>query len=346
MHKIIKEDIMKILGENIPWNILDDTSVLVTGASGVIGTYIVYTLMERNRLGGNVKVNALCRNREGAEEKFKEYMNDKKFNLIIQDVCDLVDDNYRSEFIIHAASPANPYICEANPYEVIRTNVIACDNLIRKSISWKSKQFILLSSSAVYGYVSPVDGVEENYRSIIDFTDYKSVYALSKQMCEMMINSQKSNECTFKSIRPFVVYGPGEKISHRKCVTDFVGNCVRQENIVLKSEGKAIRSYIYISDAISAVFYVMLKGEAGAYNVSSDKSVYSINEIADVFSKEGGVKKIYSIDTKTTYLQNTTSVMVGKNEKIKSLGWKENVSFQEGVHRMVKWAKDGDFLDC
>lgn len=347
MHEIIKEDIERIISEDLPWNMLEGQSILVTGASGVLGTYIVYTLMRLNEGGKNIRVNALCRNRACAEVKFGEYLNNKNFNLLIQDVCDPIDDDYRSDFIIHAASPANPYICENDPYEVIRTNVFACDNLIKKSKIWNSKQFLLLSSSAVYGYKSPMEGISETYRGELNFTDCKSAYALSKQMCEMMIASkQNESDCIYKSVRPFVIYGPGEKVSHKKCLTDFTGNCVKNERIVLKSPGKAIRSYIYIADAICALFYVVMKGEGGAYNISSEENVYSINEVADFFCHEGKVEKFYDIDMETEYLQNTTSIMVGKNEKIKLLGWKEHISFQEGIHRMVEWANNGEFFDC
>lgn len=347
MHYIIEKDISRILEEDLPWEKLRDSSVLITGSSGILGSYIVYTLIELNkRLGLNIMINALCRSGEKAKKRFFDYLQEDNFNIFYQDVCDEINDRYKSDIIIHAASPANPRICSMHPYEVIRANVLACNNLIEKCKSWGTKEFCFFSSSAVYGHSSPLEGITEEYRGNIDFTNCKDVYSLAKQMCEMMmISAEKECECTMKAVRPFVVYGPGESYSHKKCLTDFMKNCILNENIIIKSNGEAIRSYIYICDAVRAFFYVLLKGERGAYNIASGSSVYNIKEVADIFSKIRGVKLEYKKDNVTPYLQTSTNVMVGKTEKLNRLGWREEVSFEEGIKRTLKWAEEGEFLN-
>ena len=347
MHYIIESDILRILEDDLPWGKLKDSNILITGSNGVLASYIVYVLVGANRrFKLNATINALCRSKNKAERRFADYLLENNFNIFYQDVCDDIDDRYKSDIIIHAASPANPRICSIHPYDVIRANVLASNNLIEKCKKWGTKEFCFFSSSAVYGYSSPLQGITEEYRGYIDFTNCKDVYALSKQMCEMMmISAERECECMMKTIRPFVVYGPGESYSHKKCLTDFMKNCISDENIIIKSSGEAVRSYVYISDAVRAFFYILLKGDKGAYNIASESSVYNIREVADIFSKISGAKLEYKMDNVTSYIQTQTNVMVGKTEKLNRLGWREKISFEEGIKRTLQWAAEGEFLD-
>lgn len=341
MQKIIREDIELICKEELPWHKLKNQHILVTGACGFLGTYIVLSLMECNRrYKTDITVNALCRNREKANIKFEEYLDNDCLRLIFQDVCDDIEDRYKSDIIIHAASPANPYVIQQQPYDVVKANVIGYSRLLEKALQWGTKEIVLCSSSAVYGYCSPDNGADENYREAIDFTDHKDVYCLSKQMCEMMtVCFKKTHVMEIKAIRPFVVYGPGEDLSNKKAMTDFLNDCLYEKNIVLKSKGDAVRSYIYIRDAIRAFYYILLKGNDGAYNISSENNVYSIVQVAQLFcecSKDITVNYIYENEE---YLNNRTKIMIGKNDKLKELGWSEKVDLKEGIERTIMWGK-------
>lgn len=342
MQKIIKEDIEKICGENLPWSDLKNKKILITGANGFLGSYIVFSLIECNvKYKTNITIFALCRNKEKAFEKFKDYWNDRNLHFIFQDVCEDIDDKYRSDIIIHAASPANPYVVLQEPYKVIEANVIAYDHLIKKAKAWNTRNILLFSSSAVYGYSSPISGADENFRDSIDFTNYKDVYCLSKQMCEMMtICLKKECDINIKVIRPFVVYGPGDDLTHKKAMIDFLKNCLLNENIILKSKGDAVRSYIYVRDAIRAVFYIILKGNSDVYNIASENNVYSIKQVAELFCECSGNIKVEYQNDKSEYLITRTNMMAGRCEKLRSLGWTDEIQLKEGILRTIRWGKD------
>lgn len=348
MNSIISKDIQNICQEALPWEKLKNKKILVTGASGFLASYMIYTLLEQNEsLNLGMTVYAFCRNPNKAMTVFREYINQTALHIVCQDICQPIDDQYKSDIIIHAASPSTPYIVNQAPYSVIEANTLGCDLLLKKSQSWKCEHFFLFSSSAVYGYRTPRDGAAEDYRSAIDFADSKDVYYLSKQMAEMMVESLRASMeyCSINIVRPFVVFGPGECYSHRKCMTDFLKNAVLHEDIILKSTGEAVRSYIYISDAVRAFFTILLKGKGEAYNVAGENSVCSIKELADIFcSVRSGIKVVSNIE-KQQYLNNRSSYIVGKNDKIKELGWMEHTSLKEGIQRMIEWAVDSEFLD-
>lgn len=342
MQKIIREDIERICEEKLPWHTLRNKRILVTGASGFLGTYIVLSLMECNRrYNTDIMVHALCRSKEKAYEKFKEFWDNSHLQFIFQDVCEDIDDKHKSDLIIHAASPANPYIIQKQPYDVVKANVFGYSRLLEKAREWSTKELILFSSSAVYGYSAPQSGVDEDYREPIDFTQVKDVYCLSKQMCEMMtVCFEKTGDVEVKVLRPFVVYGPGDDLTNKKAMTDFLNDCLAGRSIVLKSKGDAIRSYIYIGDAIRAFYYILLKGHRGAYNISSEKNVYSIREVVRFFCECSGDIEIEYLIGNEDYLNNRTQIMIGKNNKIRELGWSEMISLKEGIARTINWGKE------
>lgn len=341
MCEIDRKDIDLIIQDDLPWNKLNRKKILITGANGFLGTYIVLSLLACNeKYGTKISIYALCRNKEKAIKKFDKYINDENLILLIQDVNHEINDSYKCDFIIHAASPANPYIIQEHPYDVVKANVIAYSKLLEKAKKWGTQEIILFSSSAVYGYSTPVDGVNENYREKIDFTDYKDVYCLSKQMSEMMsVCFEKEYKITIKTLRPFVVYGPGDDLSSKKGLIDFLNDCIRDRNIVLKSKGETVRSYIYISDVIRAFFYILLKGDNGVYNIASEKNILSIKQIAEMISNCNAKVAIeYQIENKE-YLKNKSKIMIGKSDKLRELGWSEKVDIREGLFKTYIWAR-------
>lgn len=347
IHPIIEEDIDNICAETLPWEKLQGKTVLVTGASGFLATYLIYTLLKLNeKYDFDIKINALCRNEKKAEQKFGAAIKNGALKMLYQDVCSEIEDTYKSDIVIHAASPSTPYIVQKHPYQVFQANVLAYDKLLKKCQEWHTSDVLLFSSSAVYGYSTPLSGVSEDYREKIDFTNYKDVYCLSKQMLEMMTESIRNEmDCNFHIVRPFVVYGPGEVFSHKKCMTDFMKNCICEEDIVMKSSGDAMRSYIYIRDAIKAIFYILLKGDQKAYNIASEKNVCSIKELAELFCKINGNICVKHENAAEEYLQTRSQAIAGKNDRLKELGWKEETSLEEGLKRTVQWAKESNFLN-
>lgn len=342
MHRIIEEDIRNICKEPLPWEELKKKKILVTGASGFLASYIVYTLMKCNFYYHlDMSLYVLCRNIKKAREKFQKYLDNRQLILLLQDVREDIPCNLKFDIIIHAASPANRFMCEMRPWEVVETNVLAYNKLF-KNLNGNSK-LLFISSSAVYGSNTPFE-VDETYRTAIDFASYKNVYALSKQMCEMISDVMRTRGKTEISIvRPFVVFGPGDKNRNGKALTDFIGNYLKNETIRLKSDGSAIRSYIYIKDAVSAIFYVLLLGEGKNYNICSKKNEMSIYQLAKLIATDlGKTLNIEIIDR--DILGNGAKCLVGDNGKLEGLGWRDETDIIEGLSRTLVWALESDYF--
>lgn len=352
MSPVIKEDIEGIIHSTLPWEKLAGRRLLITGANGYLATYMVYTLLGLNdTFHLNLEVIALCRNKERAFSKFGEFKNRDDLIIVIQDVIDDIDDRYRADYIIHAASPANTYAYKENPYGVFSANVLGYHNLLKKYEQWEVKKLLAFSSYVVYGDHMPEEGTLESYRGTFDFTDCRHVYALSKQMTEMMssIYIEKMN-ANISIVRPAIIYGPGMGYSQKKHITDFVKNYLFDDNIQLKSTGEVVRSFLYIKDAVLAFFTVLLTdNECTAYNVCSENAVCSIRELAEVFTTLGrDIKVVVNIpeeEEKNVYLKAHIKSGVLSNQKLRGLGWKEETSLRDGIRKTVEWAKSVDFIN-
>lgn len=348
MNRIMMEDINNICEENIHWEKIKNKSILITGATGYLATYIILTLINRNKMyNDNILIYALCRNVKKAEKIYGELLKRKDIILVIQDVVDPIDKISNVDIVIHAASPANSYINELAPYKVIEANVIGYDNLLKNCHKWGTKKIIYFSSGTVYGNNTPYDGVNEEYRDQFDFCNTKNCYRLSKQMCEMMTSvfSKQNPEIEMNTIRPFIVYGPGQVYSQKKVITDFLNNYLNDQDIVIKSDGKAVRSYIYIKDAIKGFFYILLNGEnRKAYNISSTSQICNISELANVFVELNKKLKIVYEEVDEGYLSTISNCFTGKNSELVALGWKEETDLMEGIKRTIEWARVCDYF--
>ena len=321
MMKTYKEDISSIYSQNLPWEKLSGTNILITGATGLIGGCLVEALMMNpNR---DYHVYASGRNEVRARMRFKDFTDDPAFHFVKYDVLQPLEGDVNFGYIIHAASNASPNFFAQKPVEVIKSNIDGVANLMEYGLTHGMKRFLYVSSGEVYG---EGDGraFSEEYSGYVNSISPRSCYPSSKRAAETLCVSYAAEYGIDVVIaRPCHVYGPHFTEQDNRVYAQFIRNVRKREDIVMKSTGEQFRSWCYVVDCVSALLHILLKGECGeAYNIADDRSNISIKELAEIVAKIGGSKVVIDVpntDEKQGF--NVVKKSVFSTKKIKELGW-------------------------
>jgi UDP-glucuronate decarboxylase len=341
---IVDEDLQFILSQKLPWYKLEGKTVLISGVGGFLSTYMVKVLLYCNEKNGSkIKVLGMVRNKEKALAKFSEYVGKNNFELIIQDVCDPVTIRQKVNYIIHAASFASPKYYGKDPVGTLSANVLGTYNLLQLAKKNKIEAFLFFSSGEVYGEVDQhcIPTKEDDY-GYVDPLDVRSCYAESKRMGETMcVSWWHQYGLPAKIVRPFHTYGPGIRLDDGRVFADFVSDIVNNRNIVLKSDGSAIRAFCYLADATVGFFQVLLEGHNGeAYNVGNDRGEISVLALANLLVNLFPEKNLSVIrdeqSTEIGYLKSKITRNCPDILKIRSLGWQPRFSIEEGFKRTIR----------
>ena len=341
MNRIISEDIERIIAEDINWDRLKGKTILLTGASGMLGSYIMSTLVVLNKTKGyNMKLYGLMRNPNKLSEEIRN-----EIEVIRQSVVDPIDTDVKFDYILHTASPASPLIMKDDPVGTIGANALGAWNTLKLAEKSNSSGYLFISSREIYGepYENQTEFTEDVY-GLVDPLQPRSSYPEGKKAAETMCVSFKQQYgLDTKIARLAHTFGPGMSIDDGRVQADFFRDVVNNRDIVLKSEGTAIRTYTYIADAVSAVFYILLNSppDEVAYNISSEDSLVSIRELAEKMvevNSDRNIKLVFSIPEDQAFA-GTAPFKRGilNSRKLKGLGWSPKNTLAQGIKRTVEY---------
>lgn len=329
------EDLQKISKLNLPWEKLSGCNILVTGATGLIGSCLVDMLMLNPRK--DYIIYASGRNEERAQQRFTEYKSNENFRFVPYNVMHPLENDVDFHYIIHAASNASPNFFAKNPVEVIKSNIDGLGNLMDYGLRHNMKRMLYVSSGEVYG---EGDGrvFTEDYSGYVDCTLPRSCYPSSKRAAETLCVSYMAEYGADVVIaRPCHIYGPNFTESDNRVYAQFIRNVLKGENIVMKSTGEQFRSWCYVVDCASAILHILLKGKNGeAYNVADADSNITIRELAEITASVADKKVIMDIPDATEsrgYNQVTKSIFA--TEKLEALGWRPETHIKEGIEKTI-----------
>lgn len=309
-----------------------NSSFLVTGATGMIGSALVDYLEMLNKKGANIKIYCLVRSKEKAQKRFSDY-NDIEY--VVQDVTRPFTLKEKVDYIVHAASNASPKLYSTQPVETITGNFFGMYNVLEYAKNNDIKRVLYVSSGEMYGVAQ--DGMTSFYEGYVGPVDYsisRSCYPAGKRSSEVLCQSyidEYNLDCVI--VRPCHVYGPTMTNADTRAISSFIRNGVNHENIVMKSKGEQVRSHCYVFDAVSAMLTVLSKGKNGeAYNISGDQSVYSIKEMATMICEKANSQLVFDLPTETEQKGfSKVPLAVLDNTKLKELGWHCLYSLKQGI---------------
>ena len=342
MDYILKEDIDYIAKSNmIAWNMLEGKSILVTGATGLIGSQIVFALDQYNQLNdGKIKIYALVRNAEKAEKIFENHSEYVK--VVVGDIRFSIDIEEKIDYIIHGASITSSKEFVDYPVETILTGMTGTDNVLRFAREKNVQSMVYLSSLEVYGVTDPdKKSIKEAEYGYIDQLVPRSSYSEGKRMAECLcISYGHEYGVPVKIARLSQTFGPGVSYSDNRVFAQFARCAIEGENIVLKTKGETFRNYCYIRDAITGILCVLLKGKSSeAYNIANKETGISICDMAHLVADdiaERNITVVFDIaEDLSKFGYGPTIKIALDTDKIEQLGWKAEVGIKDAFERMI-----------
>lgn len=325
----------------VSWELLRDSHILVTGATGLIGTTLIGGLMAYNEQNdGNILVLAHVRNAEKAQELFREYIDQGWLKLIVGDIAEPVSLNDRVDYVVHGASVTSSRAFVDSPVETILTAVEGTKNLLKLACKKRVKGMVYLSSMEVYGVPADKEPLTEDKMGYLNPLAVRSSYSESKRMVENLCVAYACEyDVPVKIVRLTQTFGPGVAVDDGRVFAEFARCAMGGRNIRLQTEGKTKRMYLYTADAAVAILTVLTRGEdAEAYNAANAGTYCSIREMAELVAEtlgSGNCRVVTEIpDTPNTSYNPTMEIYMDMS-KLEALGWHAEKNLREMYERMT-----------
>ncbi len=348
-NKILWEDMENIYERGYDWATLDGKTILITGAYGMLATYITYFLMFLN-LEKAIAVKVICqgRNIDKAKKKFRDRVSGiwehPNFCFMDFDIRMKINNLPHIDYIIHAASLASPQYYTKQPVEVIEPNVLGSYQLLSLAKEHRCDGFLFFSTSDIYGKVESTGGFTESMMGCMDPLDAHSCYGESKRLGETLC-AAFYREYGIRTVIARIghTYGPTMDIENDPRSFASLMKCALEGNdIILYSDGMAKRPFCYIADAVAAYMLLLIKGRGGeAYNVTNTEQFLSIRELADIIAAIPNKKlsvKFMKRNVSDAYLNNELNQENRPvEEKLRALGWDTQYNAKEGFRRTYEY---------
>lgn len=315
------------------WNMYRDTTVLVTGATGRLGRYIVETLVDVDiKYNLNVRIVGMARNKAKAIEVFGNLLEFPNVSFIFQDVNTLINYDGDIDYIFHTAGPAAPLDFKTSAVNVLWAHVNGTHNVLELAVRNNAKKVFYVSTVEVYGNWMSEKKITEEDMGPLPNLQARACYPEAKRLCETMLASYKETYgIDFCGARFCHTLGPGILLNDGRAFAEFIDKSLKGEDIVLHSDGSAMRTYTYTPDAINAVFMIMERGKSGfLYNVAATENLISIRDLATLIAEMSPKKTSKVVFSKEAsnmpYLPFKLAIM--DTSKIRKLGWAPQTDLQ------------------
>lgn len=322
-----------------------------TGSAGFLGYYATKAIHQFNSfqpVNRRIRLLAIDNYMRGVPDWLSEIESDE-IKLVRHDIIDPIPLDWpQAQFIVHAASIASPIVYRKYPLETIDANVTGLRRFLDHASGQKNiKGMLFFSTSEIYGDPTP-DAIPtpETYRGFVSCTGPRACYDESKRLGETLcVTFAGTRNVPVKIARPFNNYGPGLGLNDGRVLSDFVNNVLAGKDIEMYSDGRPMRTFCYVADAVAGYLKILVRGRPGeAYNIGIETPEISMRELAELVAKQsqalwgykGKVRIGTSVDSE--YLTDNPQRRCPDISKARrELGYKPQYDIEDGIRRALVW---------
>ena len=323
---------------------LSGTTLLVTGGSGFLCSYLLDSIAYLNDhvLKEPCQVISVDNLRSGVAHRVAHLAPRKEFRFVNHDVSKTFDPGERVTWIIHGAGIASPTFYRKFPLETVDVNVSGTRNMLDLARRLQASSLLYMSTSEIYGDPDVAHiPTREDYRGNVSCTGPRACYDESKRLAETLCATYyQLYRAPVKVIRPFNVYGPGQRLDDKRIIPDLMSAALERRPIELFSNGRATRAFCYVADVVRAIWYILLSDADGeAFNVGNDEREITIRELAEVLRDVAGppwLEIVQKVSEDKHYLTDNPQRRCPDLTKLRSrFPWTPRTSLAEGLERTL-----------
>jgi len=343
---VIQEDV-RLMAEQMARivAVLEGGTLLVTGGSGFLCSYLLDSVAYLNDhcFSRPCRLISVDNLRSGVADRVAHLADRADFRFISHDVSQPLALGERVDWIIHGAGIASPTFYRRFPLETIDVNVSGTRRMLDLARQAGARSILYMSTSEIYGDPERLFiPTPEDYRGYVSCTGPRACYDESKRLAETLCATYYSLYRTpVKVMRPFNVYGPGQRLDDRRIVPDLISAALEGRPLVLYSDGRATRSFCYVADAIRAMWHVLLSDADGeAFNVGNDEREISMREFARELAAIAGnppLEVIHQVSEDPQYLTDNPQRRCPDLTKLRTrFAWTPQVGLRAGLKRTLR----------
>ena len=330
---------------------LYNKKILITGSTGMLccGIVDIISFLNKEENAG-IKLVLAGRNKERIAKRFEGVLGEGDFEYVSYDATKIEPLDVTCDYFIHGASNADPASFSKEPVETMLSNLIGLRTILDAAKMNEGSRVLFISSGEIYGNRVPSGDEagklalarpysEEDY-GFVDILNPRSCYPMGNRAAETMCASYRQEyDIDFVIARSCHAYGPGISSSDSRATAAFTRKAAAKENIIMKSAGEQVRSYLYSLDSASALLTILLNGKTSeAYNIANSDCSVSIRNFARKLADVSGVEVVFENPAdaeKKSYNMMSNSVLDAT--KLEALGWRAKFDLEKGIQATLKY---------
>lgn len=345
MNNILKEDIQFFASRFALATELEGKTIAVTGSTGLLGACMVHCLLAlKAQRGINLHIVAVARNMEKAVHLFGEEHEELSYYQYDFSSTEPFQPKRKVDYLFHFAAPTASKDFIEKPVETMNTVYMGMQNILNYAEQAKLESLVLASTLEVYGTITDDSTpLTEDKQGYLDPMATRSSYPLAKRAAEGLChNYAVEKQVKVKVARLAQTFGAGVSKQDNRVFAQFARSVIHDEDIILHTTGELSRCYCYTIDAISAMLYILLKGEDGtAYNVANEATYISIRQMAELVAKTFNPNHVHVvIEIQEGLGYSPTTKLRLDTQRIQGLGWTPYYNMKDMFGRLIASMKE------